>query len=46
MAPIYLLYNNFVDNQYLNLKLNDYFRQSYSIESRLKVMKYLLFRKI
>jgi len=24
MAPIYLFYNNFVNNQYLNLKLNDY----------------------
>jgi len=25
---IYILYNNFVNKQYLNLKLNDYIRQS------------------
>jgi len=36
------LYNNFVNNQYFNLELNDYIRQSL-INSRLKIMKYLLF---
>jgi len=27
MTLIYILYNNFVNNQYLNLKLNDYICQ-------------------
>jgi len=26
VTPSYILYNNFVNNQYLNLKLNDYTR--------------------
>jgi len=29
--PIYILYNNFVNNQNLNLKLNDYIRQNVQI---------------
>jgi len=27
-TPVYILYNNLVNKQYLNLKLNDYIRQS------------------
>jgi len=38
---VYILYNNFVNNQHLNLKLNDYICQSV-VQSILNVMKYLL----
>jgi len=34
------LYNNSVNNQYLNIKLNGYIRQN--VVSRFKVIKYLL----
>jgi len=37
------LYNNFVNNKYLNLKLNIYQR---AVDSRLKVIKYLLLRTL
>jgi len=38
----YIFYNNFVNNQLFNLKLNDYISKCCSIDSKLKVMKYLL----
>ena len=42
---ITFLYNNLIKNRYVNLKLIDYMRQSdCSIDCRLKVMKYLLFK--
>jgi len=37
----YTLCNNFVNNYYLYLKLKDYIRQSCSIDSELKIIKYL-----
>jgi len=44
---IYILYNNFVNNQYLNLKLNDDIRQNVvQTILRLNVMKYLLLRML
>jgi len=44
---IYNLYNNFVNNQYLNLKFNDYIRRS-AVQTilHLNVMKYLLLRTL
>jgi len=41
ILPFYILYN-FINNQYLNLKLNDYIRQSVQTQD----IKYLLFRNI
>jgi len=39
---IYILYNNFVNNQYLNLKLNYISQKCCLIDFELKVIKYLL----
>jgi len=45
MAFLYILYNNFVNNQYLNLKLNDYTHQSCSIDLDSKWNIYYLIYK-
>jgi len=45
MALLYLLCNNFVSNQYLNLKLNDYTHQSCSIDLNSKRNIYYLIYK-
>jgi len=47
MALFYILYNNFVSNQYLNLKLNDYIHQSCSIDLDSKWnIDYLIYKNV